>query len=156
MRINLAPSSLKWEVSAHLQTAIFQYQSQSTDQVSHGWRKLVLFIFSTSWHSMKLNLHWVYLLTNQVDQQLHQLDHVTSPESDCWSVNYTLEIRLKWCYLSSPFVKDYHWSKFHLHTLCENWDSRGGGSYTSPSTNNVWKRAQRTNVDHKLICNIWL
>ena len=63
-----------------------------------------------------LNLNWGYPLTNGVDRQRHQLDRMTYMVR--WSVNNISGTWPQWwCYVSSPFIKGYHWSKFQLHSI---------------------------------------
>lgn len=57
---------MKFKVSEHVQTAISQHHSQSTDQVSHGRNQLVLFLEPP-----------VIVLTSQPDWWHHQLDCVS-------------------------------------------------------------------------------
>ena len=60
---------------------------------------------------------------------------LTSPNWSRWSNWSNWFCSWNWsCHISSPFVKDYHWSKFQLHTVCGSWDSKWGGSCTAKPT----------------------
>ena len=79
-------------------------------------KKKFLPFFQLSGMAWSLNLNWGYPLTNGVDRQRHQLDRMTYMVR--WSVNNISGTWPQWwCYVSSPFIKGYHWSKFQLHSI---------------------------------------
>ena len=53
------------------------------------WKKSVLFIFTTVWYGMKLKSARRYRLTNYDCWWCQQLDDLTLPRNDFWSMKYT-------------------------------------------------------------------
>ena len=75
-----------------------------------------------------------------------------------WSIKYTWVTKPKWlCHQSAPFVKDYLWCKFEIHSICSTWDSRAmytGRIMTSKChvTANIYVSWQQNWYMIKLFC----
>ena len=99
-------------ISFHFTITVINYWASFTR------KKLVSYSFSTSWHDMKFKLKLGIPLGKDVDRQRHQLNHMALPKKSFWSINDISGTWPQWwCHVLSPFIKDYHWSKFQLHSI---------------------------------------